>query len=185
MKRDKIVYGALLCGVVLLCNSCMLGRRQIKSPELELPATVVAGATDSLTMADMAWWNVYSDSTLTALIERTLERNKDMLAASARVRRMRALAAWRAPTSCRRYRGSWRPIPSTTITTERQRRMTPNSTPRSRWRGSSICGAIALGQPEGRGRVPGYGRCAARVADDARGRSGRPPIMNWWRSIRS
>ena len=55
MKRDKIVYGALLCGVVLLCNSCMLGRRQIKSPELELPATVVAGATDSLTMADMAW----------------------------------------------------------------------------------------------------------------------------------
>ena len=91
MKRDKIVYGALLCGVVLLCNSCMLGRRQIKSPELELPATVVAGATDSLTMADMAWWNVYSDSTLTALIERTLERNKDMLAASARVRRMRAL----------------------------------------------------------------------------------------------
>ena len=91
MKRDKIVYGALLCGVVLLCNSCMLGRRQIKSPELELPATVVAGATDSLTMADMAWWSVYSDSTLTALIERTLERNKDMLAASARVRRMRAL----------------------------------------------------------------------------------------------
>ena len=54
MKRDKIVYGALLCGVVLLCNSCMLGRRQIKSPELELPATVVADATDSLTMADMA-----------------------------------------------------------------------------------------------------------------------------------
>lgn len=41
-------------------------------------------------MADMAWWNVYSDSTLTALIERTLERNKDMLAAFARVRRMRA-----------------------------------------------------------------------------------------------
>lgn len=102
MKRDKIVYGALLCGVVLLCNSCMLGRRQIKSPELELPATVVAGATDSLTMADMAWWNVYSDSTLTALIERTLERNKDMLAASARVRRMRALGRVRAPTSCRR-----------------------------------------------------------------------------------
>ena len=91
MKRDKIVYGELLCGVVLLCKSCMLGRRQIKSPELELPATVVAGATDSLTMADMAWWNVYSDSTLTALIERTLERNKDMLAASVRVRRMRAL----------------------------------------------------------------------------------------------
>ena len=47
--------------------------------------------TGALTMADMAWWNVYSDSTLTALIERTLERNKDMLAASARVRRMRAL----------------------------------------------------------------------------------------------
>ena len=96
MKRDKIVYGALLCGVVLLCNSCMLGRRQIKSPELELPATVVAGATDSLTMADMAWWNVYSDSTLTALIERTLERNKDMLAAS--------------PDACARPRGARRPV---------------------------------------------------------------------------
>ena len=173
MKRDKIVYGALLCGVVLLCNSCMLGRRQIKSPELELPATVVAGATDSLTMADMAWWNVYSDSTLTALIERTLERNKDMLAASARVRRMRALGrVARAPTSCRRYRGSWRPIPSTTIT-----RGAGIGRPRIRRQGLVGVGArpvgqSALGQPEGRGRVPGYGRCAARVADDARGRSG-------------
>ena len=149
MKRDKIVYGALLCGVVLLCNSCMLGRRQIKSPELELPATVVADATDSLTMADMAWWNVYSDSTLTALIERTLERNKDMLAASARVRRMRALG--------RVARADQLPSVSGQLAADTEHNDyegepasdDPNSTPRSRWRGSSICGAICAG-PTGR-----------------------------------
>lgn len=91
MKRDKIVIGALLCGAVLFCNACMSGRRQLRSPELELPAAIVSGAADSLTAADMPWWQVYTDSTLTALIARTLDRNKDMLAASARVRRMRAL----------------------------------------------------------------------------------------------
>lgn len=92
MKRNSVSYAVLLCSVVLLCTSCMLGRRQIQSPELDLPVTVVAGANDSLTVADRAWWSIYTDSTLTALIDRTLERNKDMLVASARVRRMRALS---------------------------------------------------------------------------------------------
>ncbi len=91
MRRTNLLYGAVLCGVVLLCTSCMLGRRQIKSPELNLPGQVVCGEADSLTMADRAWWSLYTDSTLTALIGRTLERNKDMLMASARVRRMQAL----------------------------------------------------------------------------------------------
>ena len=91
MRRNNLLYGAILCGVVLLCTSCMLGRRQIKSPELNLPRQVVSGEADSLTMADRAWWSLYTDSTLTVLIERTLERNKDLLMASARVRRMQAL----------------------------------------------------------------------------------------------
>jgi len=91
MKRDRFLRGALLCGVALLCTSCMLGRRRIQSPELNLPDAVVAGTSDSLTLADRAWWSVYADSTLSALIGRTLERNRDMLAAAADVRRMRAL----------------------------------------------------------------------------------------------
>lgn len=92
MKRNKLLRGAVLFGVALLCVSCMLGRRQIKSPELNLPSEIVQGKNDSLTLADMAWWKLYTDSTLTALIERTLAYNKDMLMASARVRRMQALS---------------------------------------------------------------------------------------------
>ena len=64
MKRDKIVYGALLCGVVLLCNSCMLGRRQIKSPELELPDNVFGIAADSAFTSLHAIWKHVSESNL-------------------------------------------------------------------------------------------------------------------------
>lgn len=91
MKRNNLLRGILLFGLAVLCASCMVGRRQMKSPELNLPDEIVPGKGDSLALADMAWWNVYTDSTLTALIERTLAYNKDLLMASARVRRMQAL----------------------------------------------------------------------------------------------
>ena len=92
MKRNNLLCGAVLLGITLFCTSCMVGRRQIKSPDLKLPSEIVQGKADSLTLADLAWWNIYTDSTLTALIERTLAYNKDLLMASARVQRMQALS---------------------------------------------------------------------------------------------
>ena len=74
----------------LLSVGCSIQKR-CQAPDLNLPETIVEGAVDSLTMADLDWWEVYADSTLCDLIRRTLDRNKDMLTAEANVRRMAEL----------------------------------------------------------------------------------------------
>ena len=52
-----------------------------------MPGQIASGYTDSLTIADLSWWQFYGDLTLRRVIELTLENNKDMLAAAARVSR--------------------------------------------------------------------------------------------------
>ena len=66
--------------------------RHCKAPEVDFPAAIAGGAAaDSLAIADMEWWRFYGDSTLCNIIRHTLANNKDMLAAAARVERMRQL----------------------------------------------------------------------------------------------
>ena len=65
--------------------------RHCQAPEVEMPGQIAPGYTDSLTIADLNWWQFYGDSTLRRVIELTLENNKDMLAAAARVEQMRQL----------------------------------------------------------------------------------------------
>ena len=79
-----------IAAAALLLGGCSIQKR-CQAPDLNLPETIVDGATDSLTMADLDWWEVYADSTLCDLIRRTLDRNKDMLTAEANVRRMAEL----------------------------------------------------------------------------------------------
>lgn len=79
-----VALGALLCG------SCMLGSKY-RSPELNLPAAIADGASDSLSFADLKWWEVYPDTTLQKLIAKVLDRNKDMLIAASRVEELRKL----------------------------------------------------------------------------------------------
>ena len=68
--------------------------RHCKAPEVDFPAAIAGGAAaDSLAIADMEWWRFYGDSTLCNIIRHTLANNKDMLAAAARVERMRQLAS--------------------------------------------------------------------------------------------
>lgn len=86
MKR--IVIYILLTGVLSVSCSAV---RNCKAPELKLPAEVVEGGSDSLTVVDLEWWRFYGDTTLCRIIERTLADNKDLLAAAARVERMRQL----------------------------------------------------------------------------------------------
>lgn len=87
MKHIPIIL-ALLAAVGLASCSAV---RHCKSPELNLPEQVVPGRSDSLTLADLDWWEFYGDTTLCRIIERTLEHNKDLLSAAARVERMRQL----------------------------------------------------------------------------------------------
>ena len=65
--------------------------RHCKAPELDLPVAVVPGAVDSLTLADVEWWRFYGDTTLCGIIRRTLDRNRNIRAAAARVEQMRQL----------------------------------------------------------------------------------------------
>lgn len=87
MKHISIL---LSLAAALVTGGCSV-TRHCKAPELNLPAAVAAGQTDSLTVADVAWWEFYGDSTLRRIIERTLAGNKDILAAAARVEEMRQL----------------------------------------------------------------------------------------------
>lgn len=82
--------------LVILAAAAGLGScsavRHCKAPEVDFPAAIAGGAAaDSLAIADMEWWQFYGDSTLCNIIRHTLANNKDMLAAAARVERMRQL----------------------------------------------------------------------------------------------
>lgn len=86
----KRVFSALILCSLVLCQSCMIGKKY-KSPELNLPTAVSEFQTDSTSIADLKWWELYADTTLHKLIEKTLENNKDMLIAASRVEQLRQL----------------------------------------------------------------------------------------------
>lgn len=85
----KIIPVLTICVILgMLVSSCKIGRKYTR-PALNLPEKI-AEQNDSLTFADKDWWEIYTDSTLQALIWKSLEHNKDMLIAAARVKEMAA-----------------------------------------------------------------------------------------------
>lgn len=93
MKPVSRTLIALAAG--LMAGSCSL-TRDCKAPELDLPERMFASvadssAADSLTIADLAWWEFYGDRALRDIIEHTLAWNKNLLAAAARVEQARQL----------------------------------------------------------------------------------------------
>lgn len=66
-------------------------QKKCKAPQLDMPAEIVAGQSDTLTLSDRKWWEVYTDTTLCRLIGRTLDRNRNMLSAEARIRQLEEL----------------------------------------------------------------------------------------------
>ncbi|MDE6395729.1 MAG: TolC family protein [Muribaculaceae bacterium] len=88
MSRHIIFAGLV---VSILCSACS-GVKNLRQPETETPAAFTARfETDSACLADVDWWQFYSDSTLCRFIRRTLENNRDLLAAAARIEEMRSL----------------------------------------------------------------------------------------------
>ncbi|MCM1504151.1 MAG: TolC family protein [Muribaculum sp.] len=97
LKNNAIKF--LVLTVVLtsgLC-SCKLGQKYV-SPDVNLPVELYDGALseefgtdDTITVADRLWWQVYSDTALVSLIEKTLEHNKDLLMARARIQELAAM----------------------------------------------------------------------------------------------
>lgn len=91
MRKNRWIQAVLaLSAAGLLLNGCGTAVKRCAEPELNLPDAVVAGLpADSLCMADLDWWEIYgSDPVLLDLIHRTLENNKDLLTAAARVREL-------------------------------------------------------------------------------------------------
>lgn len=89
MKRlmKHILTYILFLGVCL--TSCQLGKHYTR-PDLHLPERLDSMATDTMSIADFRWWEIYTDTTLQTLIRQTLEHNKDMLTAAARLKEMAA-----------------------------------------------------------------------------------------------
>ncbi|MDE6812656.1 MAG: TolC family protein, partial [Duncaniella sp.] len=76
---------------ILSLTGCS-GVRNLTPADTTVPDTYMAGLeADSACVADMPWWEFYSDSTLCHLIRLTLDNNRDLLKAAARVEETRQL----------------------------------------------------------------------------------------------
>ena len=86
----KYISAALaFAAVVVLLQGCGAAVRKCEDPQVDIPQTIVPGEeADSLCLADLEWSEIFSDPLLKDLIEKTLENNKDMLTAAARVREL-------------------------------------------------------------------------------------------------
>ena len=74
---------------VLFLSSCKIGKEYTKL-EIDMPNTFVSYSQDSTCFADMKWWDIYADTNLRNIIDYTLENNKDMKVAVAKVKEMAA-----------------------------------------------------------------------------------------------
>lgn len=88
MKQMKVSIYILVTAFIL--SSCSIQKR-CQAPELNLPDEIITGENDTLTIADMSWWELYSDSTLSKLIKKTLRNNRNMQAAEAHIKQMEEL----------------------------------------------------------------------------------------------
>ena len=90
IKRHKYISAAVIAIASVLCIGCS-ATRECRTPELNLPERIKDSAPDSLTIADVRWWEFYGDENLRYIIERTLESNKKILAAAAKVEQLQEL----------------------------------------------------------------------------------------------
>lgn len=90
-------YGVLILPAFLLAwglASCS-GTKGLARANVDMPSNYLPGDTaahDTLSIADLKWWEFYSDSTLSVLMRRALDNNRDLLKAAAKVEQMRELA---------------------------------------------------------------------------------------------
>ena len=88
----KISAAAAVCSALILLQGCGAAVKKCIDPQLDIPETILPGGyADSLCLADLEWSEIFSDPLLKDLIEKTLENNRDMLSAAARVRELERL----------------------------------------------------------------------------------------------
>lgn len=91
MKPTNKLYRLLLISVAaLLMGGCKIGK-QYTRPKMDLPVTLDSTSVDSTSIGDYPWEQMYTDTILQQLIQKTLDYNKDMLIAAARVKELAAM----------------------------------------------------------------------------------------------
>ena len=81
----KKIYTLAIVLLVLGVSSCKLGKHYSR-PELRLPEQIGGTVPDSVSAGDIRWTDLYTDPVLRQLIRKTLEGNKDLMIAAAKVK---------------------------------------------------------------------------------------------------
>lgn len=89
MKSSSLIIMSVVTSAFVFA-SCS-GTRNLTPPSLDLPETIADYSADSMSYADLGWWEYYTDPALRTLISRALENNRDLLIAAARVEELRRL----------------------------------------------------------------------------------------------
>ena len=69
---------------LLLAQGCMVGP-DYQRPDLDVPTAYVEPASTEPSIANIAWWELFEDAALKALIEEALANNKDLAVAVSRI----------------------------------------------------------------------------------------------------
>ncbi len=86
-RPKKFLPFILLLTFILSFFSCKLGKEYAR-PGLNLPETIIDETTDTTTVSDIPWKNLYTDTVLQGLINQALDNNKDMKIAAAKIKEM-------------------------------------------------------------------------------------------------
>jgi outer membrane protein, multidrug efflux system len=91
--RDLFPISALLLGT-LLVPGCAVGPNY-RRPRVNVPPAFrgAEGAAQQASFADVPWWQIFKDDTLTGLVKTALKNNYDLAIAAARVEQSRQIAA--------------------------------------------------------------------------------------------
>lgn len=91
MKLKNQLYKILVIPVAaLLIGGCKIGK-QYTRPQIDLPSTLDSTSVDTVSIGDYPWEQLYTDTILQQLIQKTLDNNKDMLIAAAKVKELAAM----------------------------------------------------------------------------------------------
>lgn len=93
MRFPAITKLALIAAPATLFSACTQGPDYVR-PEVPVPATIRAPVAlqEATSIADLPWWEVFSDPVLQEMVSRALQANPDIAIAAARVEQARALA---------------------------------------------------------------------------------------------
>lgn len=87
----KVVYKLIALLLIYGMSSCS-GVKNLAKPELQIPSALSENEIlDSLTIADIGWWEFYGDEYLREIIDKVLRENKNLLMAVERVQQAQYL----------------------------------------------------------------------------------------------